>query len=199
MDFILKQDIGIAIFGRIGSGKSWEAFSLQEQLLKNQLKCVTLTPIRSAKDKWVAKNTCYLDGLQLTVKQEASLMINKIMQLGNYTVFVDEAHMVFDQYIDASNKTEDRSLSAFVRQRRHRNVGLVIIDQRPARIYPTALAQCDYIISFRQKYPDDIERLAEITNPDFAQATTTLNFDNHDRAIYDMKHDTFEIFNGNTT
>jgi len=194
MEITFRQDTFMAIFGKKGSGKSWKGAEYQEQYAKLGLKTVTLTPFRSLKDKWNPRVTCYLDSVSMSVKEQASLMLDKIMMLGNYTVFLDESHMVFHQYIDASTNPIDLKLSAFVRHSRHRNVGCFFMTQRPVRLYSTAIAQSDYVCSFRLKHEADLKYLSENCSPEFSDAVSKLNFEKHEYAIYDMNKDVFEVF-----
>lgn len=195
MEINLSAKSFVCIFGRPDSGKSYLANYYQKQMINNGVKCVTITPLKSQKDSWNPRNTIYLERKDLQPKDEAVLYINKIMQLCNYAIFFDEAHYVFHQYIDSGNNQTDLALSAFVRHHAHSNVGAWFITQRAVKFYTSALALSDYIICFRQKFPDDVDRIAEVCDPEFAKVTTTLNFDQHEYAIYDMKKDVYEIIN----
>ena len=167
----------IILIGDMGSGKTTTAL----QLLKDLQRVVWISPMGDVNTKahksWKVINDTNID-------------ISSYIHEGNVHIVLDDLDNISTPWIFWQNP----SIQFLFTGARHRNMGYTVMSHRLSGIPKLGWKQAEYYIFFQNTFTDDIKTIEREINPAIAPLIAKLDYNKHEKLIYDHYHHTYEVF-----
>jgi DNA helicase HerA-like ATPase len=150
--FMIKFDQIIVITGKRGSGKTTFAKKLIASIPENRIKIIDING--EYKNSFIPNNYSEID-----------VFLKNIWEKGNIFLVIDEADTVFPEH----KKLQDYYYK-IIHLGRHRNIGLLAITRRIARLNKDVIANAHHIFVFSLVIPNDVKYLREFMGGEIEQA-----------------------------
>jgi len=139
----MRSDAIMTISGKRGYGKTTVAQSIASSLSR----VVIWDPMREYKNSYVPNSGSI---------EEFNNFLEPLWAAGNVFIVVDESDQVMPE-----GKPLCEFANKIINLGRHRNIGMLMVTRRLARLSKTAFSQSQEVVLFHHFMPNDIRYLAE--------------------------------------